>query len=42
LEIIPRVKINAGFEYGTGIDVNFVDPDEAAKLLYANFVALFS
>ena len=33
LEIVPRVKINAGFEFGTGIDVNFVDPDEAAIIL---------
>ncbi|MBP9822468.1 MAG: DUF4931 domain-containing protein [Candidatus Pacebacteria bacterium] len=33
LEIIPRVKIDAGLELGTGVLVNTVDPDEAANLL---------
>ena len=33
MEIIPKVKIAAGVEMGTGIDVNVIDPDEAAKLL---------
>lgn len=33
LEILPKVKITAGFEIGTGIEINVVDPDEAAKLL---------
>jgi UDPglucose--hexose-1-phosphate uridylyltransferase len=33
IEILPKIKINAGFEMGTGIDINVVDPDYAAKLL---------
>lgn len=33
LEILPKIKISAGVEMGTGIDINMVDPDEAAKLL---------
>lgn len=33
LEIIPKVSIIGGFELGTGVYVNTVDPDEAAKLL---------
>ncbi len=32
MEIIPHVKTDAGFEIGTGIEVNVVDPDEAAEL----------
>lgn len=33
LEIIPKLKIDAGFELGTGVDINMVDPDEMAELL---------
>ncbi|MEK9158245.1 MAG: DUF4921 family protein [Patescibacteria group bacterium] len=33
LEIMPRSSIIAGQEFGTGVFVNTVDPDEAAELL---------
>lgn len=33
LEIIPKISIIGGFELGTGVYVNTIDPDEAAKLL---------
>ncbi len=33
LEILPKITIQAGFELGTGIDINVVDPDEAAVIL---------
>jgi len=33
IEILPKVQVMAGFEMGTGVDINVVDPDEAAKLL---------
>ena len=33
IEVLPKVKAAAGFEMGTGVDINAVDPDEAAKLL---------
>ncbi len=33
IEIIPKTRIRAGFELGTGMEINIVDPDEAAKLL---------
>lgn len=33
LEIIPKISIVGGLELGTGVYVNIVDPDEAAKLL---------
>ena len=33
MEITPKTNINAGFELGTGIEINDVDPDQAAKLL---------
>ncbi len=33
IEIAPKMKIDAGFELGTGIEINSVDPDEAARLL---------
>ncbi len=32
VEILPKVKIDAGFELGTGIEINSVDPDDAAQL----------
>ncbi len=33
IEIVPRVSIDAGFEFSTGIEINIVDPDEAAAHL---------
>ncbi|HEY4498029.1 MAG TPA: DUF4921 family protein [Candidatus Paceibacterota bacterium] len=33
IEIIPRTNISAGFELGSGIEINPADPDEAALLL---------
>lgn len=33
IEVIPKISIRAGFELGTGVDINPVDPDEAAALL---------
>ncbi len=33
IEIVPRVKIDAGFELGTAISINQVDPDDAAHEL---------
>lgn len=33
IEIIPKISLRAGFELGTGVDINVVDPDAAAKLL---------
>jgi len=33
IEVLPRIKFDAGFEAGTGIEMNIVDPDEAADLL---------
>ena len=33
IEIIPKVTVKAGFELGTGVEINVVDPDEAAKIL---------
>ncbi len=33
LEVVPRIKRIAGFEYGTGIFVNPVRPEDAAKYL---------
>ena len=33
IEILPNTNISAGFEQGTGIEINPVDPDEAAKIL---------
>ncbi|OGN13797.1 MAG: hypothetical protein A3J47_01490 [Candidatus Yanofskybacteria bacterium RIFCSPHIGHO2_02_FULL_43_22] len=33
IEILPKAKVAAGFEMGTGVDINVVDPDDAAKLL---------
>lgn len=33
IEILPKSSVSGGFELGTGIDINIVDPDEAAKEL---------
>ena len=33
VEIVPSISIDAGFELGTGIDINMVDPDDAAEKL---------
>jgi len=33
IEVIPKTTIRAGFELGTGVEINVVDPDEAAKML---------
>ncbi len=33
IEIMPNINISAGFELGTGIEINSVDPDHAAKIL---------
>ncbi|MEK7579878.1 MAG: DUF4931 domain-containing protein [Patescibacteria group bacterium] len=33
IEIFPKLSILAGFELGTGMDINVINPDEAAKVL---------
>lgn len=33
IEVLPKLSISAGFELGTGIDINVVDPDKAAEEL---------
>ena len=33
IEIQPKTSIAAGFELGTGVEVNVVDPDDAAAML---------
>lgn len=33
MEIIPKTSLLGGFEWSTGIDINTVDPDVAAKIL---------
>lgn len=33
IEIEPKTSIAAGFELGTGVEVNIVDPDDAAAML---------
>ncbi len=30
---LPKVSIPAGFEFGTGVEINVVDPDAAARML---------
>lgn len=36
IEIQPKTSIAAGFELGTGVEVNVVDPDDAAMMLRGN------
>ncbi len=33
MEIVPKISTLAGFELGTGVDINIVDPDVAAAVL---------
>jgi UDPglucose--hexose-1-phosphate uridylyltransferase len=33
IEIVPKISVKAGFEFSTGIDINVVDPDDAARIL---------
>lgn len=33
LEIIPHLKIDAGFELGTGIEINVINPDDSAQAM---------
>ncbi len=33
MEVIPKMKIEGAFELGSGVEVNVIDPDEAAKEL---------
>jgi UDPglucose--hexose-1-phosphate uridylyltransferase len=33
IEILPKISVHAGFEFSTGIDINIVDPDDAARML---------
>jgi len=33
IEVLPKLDISAGFELGTGIEINSVDPDFAANIL---------
>lgn len=33
IEILPKTNISAGFELGTGIEINAVDPNDAARIL---------
>ncbi|OGN29143.1 MAG: hypothetical protein A3A33_02680 [Candidatus Yanofskybacteria bacterium RIFCSPLOWO2_01_FULL_49_25] len=33
IEVKPHIKFDAGFEAGTGIKINIIDPDDAAKVL---------
>lgn len=36
LELLPKLYMMAGFEIGTGVDINVIDPDDAANLLRKN------
>jgi UDPglucose--hexose-1-phosphate uridylyltransferase len=33
MEVIPKTSLLGGFEWSTGIDINTVDPDDAARIL---------
>lgn len=33
IEVQPKINIPAGFELGTGIEINVVDPNEAARII---------
>lgn len=33
IEIFPKINVEAGFELGTGVEINVVDPDKAAAML---------
>ena len=33
IEILPKISIPAGFELGTGVEINVIDPDVAAKIM---------
>ncbi|HEY4496768.1 MAG TPA: DUF4921 family protein [Candidatus Paceibacterota bacterium] len=33
IEILPKITVQAGFEKGTGVDINVIDPNKAAELL---------
>lgn len=33
VEVVPKTNISAGFELSTGIEINVVNPDDAAKIL---------
>ncbi len=33
MEVIPKISLLGGFEWSTGIDINTIDPDNAAKVL---------
>lgn len=33
IEVLPKIAMYAGFELSTGVEINIVDPDEAAKIL---------
>lgn len=33
MEIIPKLSLFGGFEWSTGVDINSVDPDEAASII---------
>jgi UDPglucose--hexose-1-phosphate uridylyltransferase len=33
IEVVPKISTKAGFEFSTGIDINIVDPNDAAKIL---------
>lgn len=33
IEVIPRITIDAGFEFSTNIEINSIDPDHAAAIL---------
>lgn len=36
IEILPKLNISAGFELSTGIEINVIDPETAAKFLKNN------